>query len=70
MTNYFCCVCGTLMYRVSSGVPEKLVGRIGTVDDFDAQEGVLRLRIGMSGPIPDPPVYVRVQVLTRGQSSM
>ena len=49
MTNYFCSVCGTLMYRVSSGFPDKLIPRIGTVDDFNLQEGVLRPRIGMYG---------------------
>lgn len=34
MTNYFCSVCGTLMYRVSSGWPGNSILRIGTVDDF------------------------------------
>lgn len=34
MTNYFCSICGTLMYRVSSGWPGNSILRIGTVDDF------------------------------------
>lgn len=33
MENSFCSVCGTLMYRRSSGYPGKSVMRIGTVDD-------------------------------------
>ena len=45
MTNYFCSVCGTLMYRVSSGVPCKSVLRIGTVDDFNLHEKKLKPKI-------------------------
>lgn len=45
MVNYFCSVCGTLMYRKSSGFPGKLVMRIGTVDDFSLHEGVLKPRV-------------------------
>lgn len=45
MTNYFCSVCGTLMYRVSSGFPNKSILRIGTVDDFTLQETKLKPRI-------------------------
>ena len=48
MTNYFCSVCGTLMYRVSSGFPGKLIPRIGTIDDFNLQETVFKPRIGRS----------------------
>lgn len=33
MENSFCSICGTLMYRRSSGYPGKSVMRIGTVDD-------------------------------------
>ena len=42
MTNYFCRVCGSLMYRVSSGWPGKLIMRIGQVDDFKLHETVLK----------------------------
>lgn len=45
MTNYFCRVCGTLMYRISSGYPGKLIPRIGTVDDFDIQSKQLQPKI-------------------------
>lgn len=45
MTNHFCSVCGTLMYRVSSGYPGKLIPRIGTVDDVDVQNNQLRPKI-------------------------
>jgi hypothetical protein len=40
MENHFCSVCGTLMYRISSGIPGMLIPRIGTIDDFDLQETV------------------------------
>lgn len=42
MTNYFCSTCGTLMYRVSSGMPGQSILRIGTVDDFSLHETKLR----------------------------
>ncbi len=45
MANYFCSVCGTLMYRISSGYPGKLIPRIGTVDDFDVQSHQLKPKI-------------------------
>jgi len=45
MENHFCSVCGTLMYRISSGWPELLITRIGTVDDYDLHESVLKPRI-------------------------
>ncbi|KAE9967104.1 hypothetical protein EG328_008412 [Venturia inaequalis] len=45
MANYFCSVCGTLMYRKSSGFPGKLVTRIGTVDDYSLHEGALKPRV-------------------------
>ena len=45
MENHFCSVCGTLMYRISSGWPELLITRIGTVDDYDLHETVLKPRI-------------------------
>jgi hypothetical protein len=44
MENHFCSVCGTLMYRISSGWPELLITRIGTVDDFDLHETALKPR--------------------------
>lgn len=45
MENNFCSVCGTLMYRVSSGFPGRFVMRIGTVDDFSLHETKLKPRI-------------------------
>ena len=45
MENHFCSVCGTLMYRISSGHPELPITRIGTVDDFGLHETVLKPRI-------------------------
>lgn len=45
MSNYFCSVCGTLMYRRSSGFPGMSITRIGTVDDFKLHEGKLKPRI-------------------------
>ena len=45
MANYFCSICGTLMYRVSSGYPGKLIPRVGTVDDFDVQSNQLKPKI-------------------------
>lgn len=45
MENNFCSVCGSLMYRISSGFPDKRILRIGTVDDFSVQENELKPRI-------------------------
>lgn len=45
MENHFCSVCGTLMYRISSGFPGSLITRIGTVDDFDLHETVLKPKV-------------------------
>lgn len=45
MENHFCSVCGSLMYRISSGFPGLLLTRIGTVDDFDLHETVLKPRV-------------------------
>jgi hypothetical protein len=45
MENHFCSVCGTLMYRISTGFPGLLITRIGTVDDYDLHETVLKPRI-------------------------
>ena len=42
MTNYFCSVCGTLLYRVSSGYPGLKIPRIGTVDDVSLHETKLK----------------------------
>lgn len=44
MTNHFCSVCGTLMYRVSSGFPGMSITRIGTVDDFSLHDTKLKPR--------------------------
>jgi hypothetical protein len=38
MVNSFCSVCGTLIYRRSSGCPGTTIARIGTIDDFGLQE--------------------------------
>lgn len=45
MTNNFCSNCGTLMFRVSSGFPDKYIMRIGTIDDFHLHETKLKPRI-------------------------
>jgi hypothetical protein len=45
MENHFCSVCGSLMYRISSAFPELLITRIGTVDDFDLHESVLKPKV-------------------------
>jgi hypothetical protein len=45
MENSFCSVCGTLMYRRSSGYPGASIPRIGTIDDFKLQETVFKPRI-------------------------
>ncbi|KAK3673321.1 hypothetical protein LTR78_006866 [Recurvomyces mirabilis] len=45
MENSFCSVCGTLMYRRSSGFPTNSVLRIGTVDDFNLHDTKLKPRI-------------------------
>ncbi|THV99688.1 hypothetical protein D6D27_00792 [Aureobasidium pullulans] len=42
MTDFFCSVCGTLMYRRSSGYPEMSLPRIGTVDDLELHETKLK----------------------------
>jgi hypothetical protein len=49
MASYFCSVCGTLMYRKSSGSPGLSVPRIGTVDDFNLHETKLKPRIEQFG---------------------
>jgi len=45
MTNYFCSTCGSLMYRVSAGLPGMSILRIGSVDDFTLHETKLRPRV-------------------------
>lgn len=45
MENSFCSVCGTLMYRRSSGYPGMSIPRIGTIDDFALQETKFKPRI-------------------------
>ncbi|KAF2105989.1 Mss4-like protein [Lophiotrema nucula] len=42
MTNFFCTTCGSLMYRRGSGFPGMSILRIGTVDDFNLMETVLK----------------------------
>ena len=45
MTNNFCSICGSLMYRISSGFPGKAILRLGQVDDFELHETKLKPRI-------------------------
>ncbi|KAK5087747.1 hypothetical protein LTR70_006848 [Exophiala xenobiotica] len=45
MSNYFCSVCGTLMYRRGTGFPGQSILRIGTVDDFSLHATELKPRI-------------------------
>jgi len=45
MANYFCSVCGSLMYRRGGGFPGKSILRIGTVDDFSLMDTKLKPRI-------------------------
>ncbi|KAL3419935.1 histidine acid phosphatase [Phlyctema vagabunda] len=42
MSNYFCSTCGSLMYRITSGLPSLKILRLGTVDDFSLHETKLR----------------------------
>ncbi|KAI7267204.1 Cloroperoxidase [Hortaea werneckii] len=44
MENSFCSICGTLMYRRSRRFPEWVIPRIGTVDDQDLHDSVLKPR--------------------------
>lgn len=44
MENSFCSVCGTLMYRRPRRFPGWLIPRIGTVDDQDLHDSVLKPR--------------------------
>jgi hypothetical protein len=45
MENSFCSVCGTLMYRRSSGYPGMSIPRIGTIDDVGLQETKFKPRV-------------------------
>jgi hypothetical protein len=45
MTNFFCKVCGTLMYRRSSGFPGLSLPRVGTVDDLSLHDTKLKPRV-------------------------
>lgn len=45
MENSFCSVCGTLMYRRSTGFPGMSIPRIGTIDDFKLQETKFKPRV-------------------------
>ncbi|OQN97459.1 hypothetical protein B0A48_16618 [Cryoendolithus antarcticus] len=47
MENNFCSICGTLMYRISSGFPGLLITRIGTIDDFNLMETKIKPRFEM-----------------------
>ncbi|KAK5170375.1 uncharacterized protein LTR77_004962 [Saxophila tyrrhenica] len=49
MTNFFCSVCGTLMYRRSSGFPGMSIPRIGTIDDFNLHETKFKPRVEQFG---------------------
>lgn len=49
MENSFCSICGTLMYRRSTGFPGMSVCRIGTVDDFNLHETKLKPRVEQFG---------------------
>ncbi|PSK33634.1 hypothetical protein B9Z65_7521 [Elsinoe australis] len=42
MTNHFCMVCGSIMYRIGTGFPGKVIMRVGTVDDFSLMEGLMK----------------------------
>jgi hypothetical protein len=45
MENNFCSICGSLMYRISSGYPGLLIPRIGTVDDYNLQSTKFKPRL-------------------------
>ncbi|KAF5489148.1 hypothetical protein CGCS363_v012681 [Colletotrichum siamense] len=45
MANHFCGNCGTLLYRVSSGLPGMSILRLGTVDDFSLVEKKLKPQV-------------------------
>ena len=45
MTNGFCKTCGTLMYREGASFPGWKFLRVGTVDDFDLHDTLLRPKI-------------------------
>ncbi|KEQ91759.1 hypothetical protein AUEXF2481DRAFT_451014 [Aureobasidium subglaciale EXF-2481] len=53
MSSFFCSICGSLMYRRSSGYPDVAVPRIGTIDDLELHETKLR---------PQVEVYCRSKV--------
>nr|OQO20615.1 hypothetical protein B0A51_11476 [Rachicladosporium sp. CCFEE 5018] len=42
MTSHFCKTCGALMYRRSSGFPGLSFCRIGTVDDIELHDEILK----------------------------
>jgi hypothetical protein len=45
MANFFCSVCGSLMYRVGEAYPGSMILRLGTVDDFNLHETRLKPRV-------------------------
>ncbi|KAI8180300.1 hypothetical protein K4K51_002807 [Colletotrichum sp. SAR 10_75] len=45
MANHFCGNCGTLLYRVSSGLPGMSILRLGTIDDFSLVEKKLKPQV-------------------------
>jgi hypothetical protein len=49
MDSYFCKICGSLMYRISSGFSGMRIMRLGSVDDFALLEGPLRPRLEQFG---------------------
>lgn len=45
VANHFCSVCGTLLYRRSTGFPDATVLRVGTVDNPELHSTKLKPRI-------------------------
>ena len=45
MTNYWCDTCGTLMYRICSGLAGQHLLRIGPVDDLNLHETLLKPQV-------------------------
>ncbi|KAK0545284.1 hypothetical protein OC846_005738 [Tilletia horrida] len=77
MTNHFCGNCGSLMFRVSSGFPDNLIMRIGTIDDLALHESKLKPRVEQytkdrvgwlhqaDVPVQEPGLYYRGAMGTR-----
>ncbi|KAF9256130.1 hypothetical protein L218DRAFT_882505 [Marasmius fiardii PR-910] len=45
MTNFFCSICGSLLYRCGTGFPGLSALRIGTVDDFNLHSTLLKPKV-------------------------